>query len=315
MRFIPLLLLLGTPFAQPVMAGDGKPLLQRLTEAGRTQSFHGTFVYDRNGSFTTHNVWHRVEEDGSSRERMQQIDGPEQEVLRVNGRVQCASGALADQLQGSQLWPASELNADQLSQWYELVELGSSRVAGRPTDVLAVKPRDEYRYGFKFHLDQLTGLPLKSLLISERGQLLERVQYTELDAVAPAPQTLIPGAACRPIKLPDAGVAQKSSWRSDWLPPGFVLTAVMQRRSPVTDEPVACLVYGDGLARFSVFLEPLQGAPVEDLRTQIGPTVAVSRRLATQDGDVMVTVIGEIPVITADRVAMSMRAQSPEVVQ
>ncbi|MCU1715925.1 MucB/RseB C-terminal domain-containing protein [Pseudomonas sp. 5P_3.1_Bac2] len=314
MRFIPLLLLLGTPLAQPVMAGDGKPLLQRLNEAGRIQSFHGTFVYDRLGSFSTHNVWHRVEEDGSSRERMQQIDGTDQEVLRVNGRVQCASGALADQLQGSQLWPGRELNADQLSQWYELVELGSSRVAGRSTDVLAVMPRDQYRYGFKFHLDQLTGLPLKSLLINDRGQLLERVQFTALDAVAPQPQALQPSSGCRPINMPDATVAA-AAWRSDWLPPGFALNAVTQRRSPVTDESVDCLVYGDGLARFSVFLEPLRDETVEDMRAQLGPTVAVSRRMATKDGDVMVTVIGEIPIGTADRVALSMRAQEQEVLQ
>jgi sigma-E factor negative regulatory protein RseB len=83
---------------------------------------------------------------------------------------------------------------------------------------------------------------------------------------------------------------------------------VTQRRSPASDEPVACQVYGDGLARFSVFMEPLRGASVEDVRTQLGPTVAVSRRLKTADGDVMVTVVGEIPPGTAERVALSMRA-------
>jgi sigma-E factor negative regulatory protein RseB len=42
------------------------------------------------------------------------------------------------------------------------------------------------------------------------------------------------------------------------------------------------------------------------MRTQLGPTVAVSRRLKTDDGDVMVTVVGEIPPGTAERVALSM---------
>ena len=49
-------------------------------------------------------------------------------------------------------------------------------------------------------------------------------------------------------------------------------------------------MYDDGLARFSVFLEPLNGAVVTDTRTQLGPTVAVSRRLTTPDGEMMVTV-------------------------
>jgi sigma-E factor negative regulatory protein RseB len=72
------------------------------------------------------------------------------------------------------------------------------------------------------------------------------------------------------------------------------------------------LLYDDGLARFSVFMEPLHGASVEDARSQLGPTVAVSRRLSTGDGDVMVTVVGEIPLGTAERVALSMRAAAEQ---
>ena len=67
------------------------------------------------------------------------------------------------------------------------------------------------------------------------------------------------------------------------------------------------LSYGDGLAKFSVFLEPLRGA-WSKMRSQMGPTVAVSKRISTEDGDVMVTVVGEIPLGTAERVALSMRA-------
>ncbi|NIU61873.1 MAG: RNA polymerase subunit sigma, partial [Pseudomonas stutzeri] len=52
----------------------------------------------------------------------------------------------------------------------------------------------------------------------------------------------------------------------------------------------------------------LRGALVEDARSQMGPTVAVSKRISTEDGDVMVTVVGEIPLGTAERVALSMRA-------
>ncbi|WP_183146297.1 MucB/RseB C-terminal domain-containing protein, partial [Pseudomonas syringae] len=40
---------------------------------------------------------------------------------------------------------------------------------------------------------------------------------------------------------------------------------------------------------------------------QLGPTVAVSRRLTTPQGDMMVTVVGEVPMGTAERIALSMR--------
>lgn len=309
MRFIPFgALLLGSCLALPVAADEGSALLQRLADAERTQSFQGTFVYERNGSFSTHSIWHRVDEGGLLRERLLQLDGSAQEVVRVDGQVQCASVALADQLIDSQLWPTRVLNAEQLSAWYELSVLGKSRVAGRVTNVLALVPRDQHRYGVELHLDQQTGLPLKSLLVDDKGQLLERFQFTQLQADIPSDSNLEPNAGCQPVRLPPAQVEAVEAWRSDWLPPGFSLSSVIQRRSPASDEPVASQVYDDGLARFSVFIEPLRGATVEDIRTQLGPTVAVSRRLKTDDGDVMVTVVGEIPLSTAERVALSMRS-------
>jgi sigma-E factor negative regulatory protein RseB len=59
-----------------------------------------------------------------------------------------------------------------------------------------------------------------------------------------------------------------------------------------------------------VFLEPLSGSGVTDTRTQLGPTVAVSRRLSTPQGEMMVTVVGEIPIGTAERIALSMRTDA-----
>jgi sigma-E factor negative regulatory protein RseB len=300
--------LLGSCLAMPAVAADAQAWLLRLAQAERSQSFQGAFVYERNGSFSTHSVWHRVEEGGAMRERLLQLDGSAQEVLRVDGQVQCASGNLADQLTDSPIWPARALNAEQLGKWYELRVLGNSRVAGRAAVVLALVPRDQHRYGIELHLDQQTALPLKSLLLNDKGQLLERFQFTQLGTQMPAIEALEPGVGCRPVRLPKAQVVASDIWQSEWLPPGFRLNSTTLRRSPASNEAVACQVYDDGLARFSVFMEPLRGAAAEDVHTQLGPTTAVSRRLKTTDGDVMVTVVGEIPLSTAERIALSMRA-------
>ncbi|MCY1181068.1 Sigma factor AlgU regulatory protein MucB [compost metagenome] len=71
-------------------------------------------------------------------------------------------------------------------------------------------------------------------------------------------------------------------------------------------------MFDDGLARFSVFVEALNGGSAADIRTQLGPTVAVSRRLTTPKGEMMVTVVGEIPIGTAERIALSMRSQDAQ---
>lgn len=103
MRTTSLLLLLGSLMAVPAtQAADASDWLNRLAEADRQNSFQGTFVYERNGSFSTHEIWHRVESDGAVRERLLQLDGARQEVVRVDGRTQCISGGLADQLADAQ---------------------------------------------------------------------------------------------------------------------------------------------------------------------------------------------------------------------
>lgn len=311
MRAIPLCLL-GGLLALPVQASEVQDLLGRLAAAERQQSFQGTFIYERNGSFSTHAVWHRVEEGGQIRERLLQLDGPAQEVLKVDGQAQCVTGGLADQVSEGQAWPARQLDAEQVSNWYNMRVAGQSRIANRPADVLVLEPKDQHRYGFELYLDRETGLPLKSLLLNERGQLLERFQFAQLDTSTPIENAMQPSSACRAVRLRAADSMAEGSWRSDWLPPGFTLATAQLRRDPASDEAVAYLMYGDGLARFSVFIEPLNGSVVDDARSQLGPTVAVSRRMSTNTGDVMVTVVGEIPLGTAERIALSMRAGVPE---
>ncbi len=131
MRTTSLLLLLGSLMAVPAtQAADASDWLNRLAEADRQNSFQGTFVYERNGSFSTHEIWHRVESDGAVRERLLQLDGARQEVVRVDGRTQCISGGLADQLADAQLWPVRKFDPSQLASWYDLRLVGESRVAG-----------------------------------------------------------------------------------------------------------------------------------------------------------------------------------------
>ncbi len=311
MRAIPLLsLLLSGWFIVPAHADEAQDWLTRLGQAEQQQSFHGTFVYERNGSFSTHNIWHRVQ-NGQVRERLLQLDGSAQEVVRIDGRTQCVSGTLIAGLGDSPNAAARALDPKKLKNWYDLAVIGKSRVAGRDAVIVSLTPRDQHRYGFELHLDKKTGLPLKSLLLNDKGQLLERFQFTSLDTdEIPSDKDLLAEPDCKPINIAsDKASAAKTvqNWRSDWLPPGFELTSSSSHKDAQTKTQVSSLMYDDGLARFSVFLEPLKGATVTDTRTQLGPTVAVSRRLTTPQGEMMVTVVGEIPIGTAERIALSMR--------
>jgi len=318
MRALPLLsLLIGSCMTVPALAANSSPeaseWLNKLAQAEQKQSYQGSFVYERNGSFSSHDIWHRVQ-DGKVSERLLQLDGTAQEIVRVDGKVQCVSGALASGVSNLPDAAPRMLDPLKLMSWYDLSVQGKSRVAGRDAVIVSLSPRDQHRYAFELHLDRKTGLPLRSLMLNEKGQLLERFQMTSLDTDnLPTDAQLHASAACKPVeRVASAKTEAVAGWRSDWLPPGFELINSTVRRDPSRDSAVSSLMYDDGLARFSVFLEPVKEDASADVRTQLGPTSAVSRRLNTPKGKVMVTVVGEIPLGTAERIALSMRPQDAQ---
>lgn len=318
MRALPLLsLLIGSCMTVPALAANSSPeaseWLNKLAQAEQKQSYQGSFVYERNGSFSSHDIWHRVQ-DGKVSERLLQLDGTAQEIVRVDGKVQCVSGALASGVSDLPDAAPRMLDPLKLMSWYDLSVQGKSRVAGRDAVIVSLSPRDQHRYAFELHLDRKTGLPLRSLMLNEKGQLLERFQMTSLDTDnLPTDAQLHASAACKPVeRVANTRTEAVAGWRSDWLPPGFELINSTVRRDPSRDSAVSSLMYDDGLARFSVFLEPVKEDASADVRTQLGPTSAVSRRLNTPKGKVMVTVVGEIPLGTAERIALSMRPQDAQ---
>jgi sigma-E factor negative regulatory protein RseB len=232
----------------------------------------------------------------------------------MNGQTQCVSGALVAGVGNATQSSARVLDPLKLMNWYDLSVAGRSRVAGRDVVILTLRPRDQHRYAFELHLDRETALPLKSLLINDKEQLLERFQFTRLDTLdVPEDSELKPSANCRPVAQAPAPAGDAvTGWRSEWLPPGFELVTSSVRKGADGKHSVTSLMYDDGLARFSVFLEALDSSSGADTRTQLGPTVAVSRQLTTPKGEMMVTVVGEIPIGTAERVALSMREQDAQ---
>lgn len=301
--------LLGGGLALPVQAAtDATQWLGRLADAEQHQSYAGTFIYERSGSFSTHDIWHRVV-NGQITERLLQLDGSPIESVRVDGAARCINGESSSVAVNPT--PAAEQRLDplKLMSWYTLSKGASSRVAGRDAQVVTLRPKDQQRYALELYLDKQTGLTLKSLLIGERGQLLERFQFTRFSPGIPTDAELAASDACRPAVAAFAATGTAAAnWRIDWLPAGFELGGSSVHLDPERKVPVSSLIYGDGLARLSIFVEPLNGASQADSRLQLGPTAVVSRHLGAAGEDMLVTVVGEVPMGTAERVALSVRA-------
>src|SRR5690606_34107039 len=187
--------------------------------------------------------------------------------------------------------------------------LGTTRIASRDVTVIGIQPKDGFRFAHELYIDHETGLLLKSLLVDESRELLERFQFTTISFDEENYSSgLEPGESCREVSVvePPAGV-DVPFWEPQWIPPGFTL-GERQIQSINGDGPyVSSQIYSDGLTSFTLFVEPLgRDKLAEDLRARLGPTVAVSRRLMADSDVYLATVVGEIPPRAAERGAESL---------
>ena len=299
-------------------AGDQDPSrwLERMPVATRTLNYEGVFVYRHSGGMETIRVIHRVV-DGKEQERLTSLDGDRREVLRDPERVTCIwsdnKSVLVDEsrrrgLLGSALFQAD----DRLRQHYRLEMGGHARIAGRAAQEVRVAPVDEFRYGYRLWLDVGSGLLLKAQLLDEKAAVLEELLFTRIELPEEIPDNVLePEVASEgfdrhtnagpPVPAPKAAPPQ---WAVSWVPAGFHQTGYS--REPLVDgqAPVDHLVFSDGLAAFSVYLERITGerSPFEGL-SQMGALAAYGKRI----GEFQVTVVGDVPRVTVDRVGRSVQ--------
>lgn len=299
--------------------------LDRMLHAIETMSYRGTLVYMRDGHVDTLHIVHRKDQDGV-RERIVSIDGPQREVLRDGDEVRVLLGDdQAMVLEGgiaSRLLPG--LPSNRLSQpilSYRMSFGGRERVAGLYARLIEVRPRDQFRYGHRFWLEENTGMLLRSALLDHEGNYLQHLAFVaiELD-VSIEPDELEPelglsesveirmSSRAEPGVDDDASAPQQASWVPRLLPDGFRLASV-SRGVNSEAEPFEHLLFTDGLASFSVYIKDRQ--PEDDSDSEridaIGPVHVFT---GTVD-EHRVTVVGEVPSSTVAFVAQQMQRRQP----
>ena len=181
---------------------------------------------------------------------------------------------------------------------------------GRNAVSFEIRPRDKYRYGFRLWMDESTGMLLKAQLIDIYRNVAEQLMFVSIRL----PETIAADRVEPTIETGDftwyvtqdaaAATARASAggWRAASLPPGFKLTTSNVEMMAGSEHPTEHLVYSDGIASVSVFIEEperssdqLQGA------TRMGAASAFSIMV----GGFQVTAMGEVPPITVEMIAGS----------
>jgi sigma-E factor negative regulatory protein RseB len=167
------------------------------------------------------------------------------------------------------------------------------RVAARDCQVVDLQPKDGWRYGYRLWLDHETGLPLRIALLGDNGQALEQMAFTELQVGSkPDEANLRPSTqqGLQRVQTLSAGKQADPGWRVTAPPPGFTLRGGRQLGESVQ------LLYSDGLASVSVYIEPVAGALHGESAMRRG---AVNVHSIWQGGR-RVVAIGKVPAATVD---------------
>lgn len=298
-------------WAAPRTAADWFSFMQK---ALASRSYTGTVVYVHEGRPLAYHLV--VAKDGFA--LLTALSGPAREIIRgprLVVRVRPGGGTMV--IHGGAMPlpfpPATQVDLRQLADYYRIKFSGWDRVAGEPARILAVIPKDDWRYGYRVWIGEHSGLPLRSELISNNGAILQQAFFTQLQlqtasqahaAIGPKALSLLKQAevsASHEMQGPCSGEAMEEIDASE-LPPGFHDLKTVCEEPPAVVRPVTHFLVGDGLTTISVFVvrrhrygNALVGS------TTLGAVHAVG---VVQNG-FSVTVMGDAPFLTITRVAHS----------
>lgn len=292
--------------------------LDRMSRAVETLNYRGTLVHMRNGHVDTLRIIHRADENGI-RERIYSLDGKPREILRDGNQVRTllegnqpliVQGGIGSRLLPH--LPVSQLSSPILA--YRMRFVGTERVAGMNARVIEIRPRDQFRYGHRFWLEERTGMLLRSALLDHAGRHLQKLTFVDIELGVPISDSeLAPGIEVR--DAPEATMAEQrvappaaaselrqASWTPARVPDGFRLASVGKGVSP-DGRAFEHLLFSDGLTSFSVYVEEARGGEASERIEAVGP-VHVYTGMVEQH---RVTVVGEVPSATVALIAQQLQ--------
>lgn len=312
-----LLLCTAAGLAQAQTSPEALAWLRKIYHATETLSYTGTFVYQQGERTETSRITRLAGQRGGV-EKLEVLDGAPREILRTRNEIRCylpeSRTVKVDRRGDPRAFPS--LLPEQvggLAAHYTIMLGKLRRIAGYDCQAITLTPKDEFRYGYRLWADARSGMLLKAQTVNREGALLEQFTFTQLEIGNVQRDRLRPPRAARHWHVEQAGVApanlEQSGWTVGAALPGF--HKIVEVRRMLRDErPVGQLVYSDGLAAVSVFIEPIAGRPDAARHgvARMGAVNVYRREVA----DHLVTVVGEAPATSVQRIGDTVEYRSPK---
>lgn len=288
--------------------------LARMHEASRHRAYTGTLVVNAGSALSASRIWH-VCDGRQQMERVETLTGAPRSTFRHNTDVVTFLPEDRVAWKGKQdslgMFPELLRTPDNsIPEFYGVREEGSERVAGHPTDVVHIEPRDSLRFAYRVWSEKKTGLVVKLQTLGEKGKVLEQVAFSELQLDAPVSmdklKRLMSDTKGYQVqqRVVRKTAAEAQGWRLKESVPGFRPMGCHTQESVDSSDDTASVsmqwVFSDGLASVSIFVEPFDATRHgEESVSVMGATHSLARR----HGDHWVTVLGEVPQETLRRFA------------
>ena len=298
----------------PAFADPAMQWVQKMSDAMRNLNYRGNFVYMHENQLESMQIEHYRDEQGE-KERLLSLNGEAREVIRDNLNLTCiwpSSREIVVDLSRNNSYSPIFIPEDivRLEKFYSMNLLGMDRIAGEETMVVHIEPKDQYRYGIMFWINRENGLMMKSSLIGEDKREIEQVMFTRLELFGQGEKLVFDSLprideGYTLVKYHRGGANESqgdSGWQVDNVPGGFWRESVLRRELPESGQRVQQMVFTDGLASLSVFIERQNDETMHG-GTSMG---AVNAYIRIFD-DYSITAIGEVPAVTVRRVAESVR--------
>lgn len=296
---------------------DAQAWLKKIQLAAQKLDYSGTYVYQQANRMHASRITH-VMDGKNEREKLEILDGKPREYIRNNEEVTCYLPELRtlqiEKRPAPDFFPAMlTVNSADLFDHYQIKKGEGGRVAGYDCQTIALYPKDNLRYGYRLWAEKNTGLLLRAQTVNERSEVVEQITFAQVTIGG------IDKGSVKPSYLNTAGwrvesspttQGNRSGWSVKATPPGF--KKIHELKHTVSDVPqntasgaaaqheVTQIVFSDGLAAISVFVEPGSESRIEGSMQQGAMNIVGKRQ-----GDFWLTIVGEVPAAAITQVANS----------
>ncbi|HEX5767876.1 MAG TPA: MucB/RseB C-terminal domain-containing protein [Burkholderiales bacterium] len=311
--FIPGVLALAASVAE-AQSPETLTWLRKINEATQKLSYTGTFVYQNGARSETSRITRYVD-PSTDVERLEVIDGMPREIVRTRDTVRCYLPGLrlvkVDRRTERDFPAVLPERVNALARHYDITLGEKSRIANHECQAVVLTPRDNLRYGYRLYADVKSGMLLRAVTVDASGEPVEQFTFTEFTIGKVTRDMVKARSSSRDWREEDAGAApaKLAGWGLSAELPGFEKVVELKRRLGES-RSAGQVVYSDGLAAVSVFIESLEGRsdPVRTGLASMGAIHIYTREVANH----MVTVVGEAPAASVQRIANAVEYRRPQ---